>query len=223
MRLAVVLLLVLVSSCLYTHRNTRRFEVHWNLVDANGNAGPTCGSHKVGEVLVIVTNVKTGGVTSYEDSCSSGVILTRPLPFGDYDLDVQALGEYFELAGDVKLAGTLVDGEDDPVVTAAIQVLPPPTQLHVTWVLTKQGTSATCADLNDPVIQVVMTPDEGAGIVQRIWRCSDMNTAIDVPYAPFTVTGVLADQQQQILANAGPFDISPARGLLSVQLAFDVP
>ena len=223
MRRLFVLALVLATSCLYTHKVAGRFEIHWNLVDADGNPGPTCGSHKLGEVLVIVTSVKTGNVTSYEDSCTRGAVLTKPLPFGDYELDIQALGNYFELAGDVRLAGTLVDGEDDPVVTATIPVLPPPTQLRITWSLTKQGTSATCADLNEPVIQAVMTPDEGAGIVSRIWRCSDTNTTIDVPYAPFTVTGVLADQQQQILANAGPFGVMPARQALSVQLAFDVP
>lgn len=220
---AVLLSLLLATSCLYAHRNTGRFEVHWNLVGPDGKPGPTCDSHQLGDVLVIVTNVKTGSITSYEDRCSAGAVLTRPLPLGQYELDIQALGTYADLAGDVKLEGTLVDGEDDPTITAAIQVLPPATQLRATWMLTKQDAEASCANLNDPVIRVVTTPQEGAGITSRIWRCAETNTTIDVAYGPFAVTGMLADQQQQILASAGPFSVAATRGLVDVQLGFDVP
>lgn len=223
MRRLFVLSVLLATSCLYTHRNTGRFRIHWNLVDANGNPGPTCSSHKLGEILVLATNVKTGNVASFSNLCSAGAVLSNSLPHGDYELDIQALGSYAELAGEAKVEGTLVDGEDDPVVTVTIPVLPPATQMSTAWVLTKQGAPATCASLNDPVIQVVMTPDEGAGIVSRIWRCTETDTMIDVPYGPFTVTGMLADQQQQILAGAGPFAISTERGLVSVVLSFDLP
>lgn len=222
MRRVLVLSLLLATSCLYTHRNTGRFEVHWNLVDAEGKPA-TCSSHQLGEILVVATNVKTGSVEGFSNLCSTGVVLTKPLPLGDYELDIQAMGTYYEAAGEVKITGTLVDSEEDPVVTPTIQLLPATTQLHIDWVLTNHGAPATCADLNDPVIQLVTMPDEGAGIVSRIFRCSDTNTTIDVPYGPFSVTGMLADQQQQILANAGPFAVSATRGLVMAQLSFDVP
>ena len=224
MRRTLVLSLVLATGCLYTHRNTGRFEISWSLVDANGSPGPTCGSHQLGDVLVVATNVQSRVVTGFEVSCTTGVLLTKPLPLGDYELDIQAMGNHAELAGEVKLDGTLADDEDDPRIAATIQVAPPTTQLRSAWVLSKQGMPASCADLDDPVIQVVMTPDEGAGIAARIWRCTDTDTTIDVTYGPFSVMGVMADRHtQQVLANASPLAIAAARGPVSVELSFDVP
>ena len=223
MRCLFVLSLVLATSCLYTHRNTGRFEIHATLVDADGKPRPTCDSHKLGAILVVATNTQTGAVTGFGDVCTAGVVLTRPMPLGTYELDIQAMGNYADLAGEVKIESTLVDGDDDPIITATIQVRPPTTQLHAGGVLTKQGAPASCDELNQPVIQVVMTPDEGVGIVSRIFRCSETNTTFDVPYGPFTVTGMIADRQQQILGSVGPLAISATRGLAEVELPFDVP
>jgi hypothetical protein len=222
MRSAAMISLVLAAGCM-ANDDTATFELSWTLVDSTATAVPTCDGYLLGDVMI--TAQHKDDVTMITGTCSAGTLTTEPLPVGTYYIELVLMGTRGDVAGKARTGGTLSDdGQHVVIAPQTFDVRPPLSGLRPIFLPYKQNARTTCAALGNPLIQVMMTPEGGDGVVSRIWSCDAADPTIDVPYGPFTVDGVMADRDTQaILATALTSPIPAVRGTAQVEMSFHVP
>jgi hypothetical protein len=199
------------------------FRITWLLTDATAPAAPTCASYRIADVVLTITATASGDSHAVSFACDAGAGEVTGLALGAYRVDAQALGEHGDVAGAAQTTGSL-SALDDVVTLAPLQVAtaPPRTSSVTSWVLRKNGAVTSCGALPENGVRVATTPRDAAPI-DDLWDCLETNTAIDVPYGPFSVRAEVLGFDNLPIGTSGLIQFDAARGTVATRVTIDVP
>jgi len=209
--------------CACGGEKTATYQVTWSLVDMSSTSAPSCASYKIADVVVSTTDTETGDTTTISAPCDAGKVDTAKIELGSHRLKVEAMGMFGEVVGSKETNGMLTTADQQVMLASvAIPVIRPTTKSQAKWTIRKAGANSSCSAVTNNGVRTTTAPMSGTPIID-LWDCTELDTAIDVPYGPWNVTAEILGANNLPLGTSMQIHVDASRGTTPVMLTIDVP